>query len=89
VVKHSAARRVEIQLERESSDGVSPSMIRLGIVDDGQGITLTLPTRGLGLIGMRERVAALDGALLVASTPRKGFELRASIPVRRSERSPS
>ena len=38
-------------------------------------------TRGLGLIGMHERVAALDGRLEVVSAPGRGFELKAQIPV--------
>jgi two-component system, NarL family, sensor histidine kinase UhpB len=39
------------------------------------------PTQGLGLIGMRERVAALAGQMEVTSDPGKGLKLRARIPV--------
>ena len=39
------------------------------------------PGRGLGLIGMRERVEALSGALSVQSAPGKGVTIRVSIPL--------
>jgi signal transduction histidine kinase len=39
------------------------------------------PTQGLGLIGIRERVAALAGRLVITSSPGSGFELKALIPV--------
>jgi signal transduction histidine kinase len=35
---------------------------------------------GLGLIGMRERVAALGGSITLASAPGEGFKVMASIP---------
>jgi two-component system, NarL family, sensor histidine kinase UhpB len=44
-------------------------------------VSTNTPTQGLGLIGMRERVAALAGQLEVTSDPGKGFELRVRIPV--------
>ncbi len=89
VAKHAAARRVAVQLECLSPDGASREEIRLGIVDDGSGAELARPTRGLGLIGMRERIAALEGELHIASSPGRGFELRAKIPVPASARSTS
>ena len=94
VVKHAAARHVTVRLDRPRSDGASldgasSDVIDLAVVDDGLGAELALPTRGLGLIGMRERVAALEGELALASSPGKGFELRARIPVHGSSRSAS
>jgi|SRR6185437_6322148 len=87
VIKHAAARHVEVQLDCARSNGASPDTINLAVVDDGRGTELTLPTRGLGLIGMRERVAALEGELALVSSPGRGFELRARIPVHRQLRS--
>jgi two-component system, NarL family, sensor histidine kinase UhpB len=82
VAKHAAARRVSVQLDRTRSDGADCDVIDLVITDDGKGVELALPTLGLGLIGMRERIAALEGEITLRSSPGKGFELRARIPVR-------
>jgi signal transduction histidine kinase len=42
------------------------------------------PARGLGLIGMRERVAALGGRLDAGPREQGGFRVRAELPVRAS-----
>lgn len=51
------------------------------VEDDGVGTQPELPTRGLGLIGMRERVMALAGELEFKSSPGRGFKLTARIPL--------
>jgi signal transduction histidine kinase len=43
-------------------------------VDDGAGT-------GKGLLGMRERVAAMGGALQAGPQPRRGFRVRARLPL--------
>jgi two-component system sensor histidine kinase UhpB len=80
VAKHAHAQGVMMQVERTGD------LIGVTIADDGVGMDTRAPTQGLGLIGMRERVAALAGQLEVASTPGKGLELRARIPVGALER---
>jgi glucose-6-phosphate-specific signal transduction histidine kinase len=62
-------------------DPGSPDFVTVTIADDGVGVDTKVPTQGLGLIGMRERVAALAGHLEVSSTPGSGFQLKARIPV--------
>jgi two-component system sensor histidine kinase UhpB len=74
IAKHAAAHRVTIRLERAER-------IEVTVADDGVGTAGGVPTRGLGLIGMRERVMALQGELAFASAPGRGFELVARIPV--------
>jgi two-component system, NarL family, sensor histidine kinase UhpB len=74
VAKHAAAGHVTLQVER------TREFIGITIADDGIGFDTQVPTQGLGLIGMRERVAALAGHLEVTSAPGKGFQLRARIP---------
>jgi signal transduction histidine kinase len=39
------------------------------------------PVAGVGLLGMRERVAALGGKLQAAPRPEGGFSVRAEIPL--------
>jgi two-component system sensor histidine kinase UhpB len=93
VAKHAAAGQVSMRLERDraASEGTpsggippgtgSPDFVTVTIADDGVGVDTKVPTQGLGLIGMRERVAALEGHLEVSSTPGSGFQLKARIPV--------
>jgi two-component system, NarL family, sensor histidine kinase UhpB len=81
VAKHAGASRVTIRLDRPGGGGAGDDRIDVAIVDDGIGAPAGLPTRGLGLIGMRERVMALQGRLAFTSSPGRGFELSAQIPV--------
>jgi two-component system, NarL family, sensor histidine kinase UhpB len=81
IAKHSAAKHVVIELARGECDGAPPHAVRVMITDDGLGVDLTTPTSGLGLIGMRERIAALEGTLEMTSSPGCGFQLRAAIPL--------
>jgi two-component system, NarL family, sensor histidine kinase UhpB len=80
VAKHASARNVRLQLERTQMDRAGASLITITIADNGIGSDVAAPTPGLGLIGMRERVAALAGQLEVTSSPGRGFELKARIP---------
>jgi two-component system, NarL family, sensor histidine kinase UhpB len=81
VAKHASAGHVTMQLERTPAGTDSPDIVTITIADDGVGVDTKVPTRGLGLIGMHERVAALAGRLEVRSAPGRGFELQAQIPV--------
>lgn len=81
IAKHAAAHRVTIRLERAGEEGAGSERIEVTVADDGVGTAGGVPTRGLGLIGMRERVMALQGELAFASMPGQGFELAARIPV--------
>ena len=81
VAKHAAAGQVTMRLERTPPGAGSPDFVTVTIADDGVGVDTKVPTQGLGLIGMRERVAALAGHLEVSSTPGSGFQLKARIPV--------
>jgi two-component system, NarL family, sensor histidine kinase UhpB len=89
VAKHAAARRVTILLGRAASGETLGEQISVTVQDDGVGSAPGLPTRGLGLIGMRERVLALEGTLALTSSPGQGFELSAKIPVPQRAGQPS
>lgn len=81
VAKHAAARQVAVRVERAEEPGTGGERVEVTVADDGVGTATALPTRGLGLIGMRERVMALRGKLAFTSAPGQGFELAAQIPV--------
>jgi len=57
------------------------------IVDDGKGFVPTHEGRGIGLIGIEERVAEMKGLFKLSSLPGTGTKLYVSIPlVQKSER---
>jgi signal transduction histidine kinase len=69
-----------------SNVGVSVSSRKDGIVvlirDDGDGFNLqSHARRGLGLLGIQERVQALEGAVEISSKPKAGTTIRVQIPV--------
>jgi signal transduction histidine kinase len=72
--RHSGARQVEVALRRE------PDRVRLRVNDDGRGFAAGR-TRGLGLLGMEERVGRLRGRLLVRSAPGQGTTVTAELPL--------
>jgi signal transduction histidine kinase len=74
VSKFARSARVEIYLAR------APHEIVVTMADDGPGVDLAKPRRGLGLIGMRERVEALGGTFQIASEPGAGFLFCARVP---------
>lgn len=72
--KHSAAKTVRISLYG------GPDATRLTIQDDGVGFNTDGPHAGLGLVGIRERIAELSGSLSLRSTQGKGTILEADVP---------
>jgi len=77
VAKHADATSISILLTRTASS------VRLVVEDDGAGFEPGgARDGGLGLPGMRERVALLDGRLRVESAHGKGTTLVAEVPIR-------
>ena len=53
------------------------------VEDDGRGFDPARPREdGLGLVGMRERIALLDGRVTVESSERGGTTVVVEVPVR-------
>lgn len=73
ITKHAGASHVEIVLD------FAPDAVSLTIDDDGIGIPTPLPS-GIGLAGMRERIAALRGTLAIEPRPEGGTRVRAQAP---------
>ena len=72
---HAKARTVRIRLLQERG------RLMLTIQDDGQGFD-SAQVKGLGLLGMQERVARLDGMCEVHSEPGGGTILVVELPVK-------
>ena len=87
IAKYAAAHHVYIRLEADASSAVAGDMdhlaghIRLEIADDGAGFDIEARGRGLGLIGMRERVESLGGKFSIRSRPGEGTTLTAILPL--------
>jgi signal transduction histidine kinase len=81
VTRHSKATQVEIRITREDSASQTTSRILVFVADNGIGTDPGRSSTGLGLIGMRERLEAVGGSLLVNSSPSGGFTLHAQLPV--------
>ncbi|MEU5691727.1 sensor histidine kinase [Actinosynnema sp. NPDC020468] len=74
VAKHAAAHRVGLTLS------YMEDVVTLDVRDDGTGFDPDARTAGFGLVGMRQRVARLAGALVVESEPGAGTAVSASVP---------
>jgi two-component system, NarL family, sensor histidine kinase DevS len=75
VVKHAQAKRVSIVLTRRNRS------ISAVIEDDGRGFGMDeTGGNGLGLLGMRERIALLGGRLSIESSPGSGTTLSIEVP---------
>jgi PAS domain S-box-containing protein len=80
IVKHSGAKLVEVQVDFKKDS------IKVRIKDNGSGFdpreaaTLQDKARGLGLLGMRERIEMVKGSLLISSQPGNGAEITIEVP---------
>jgi len=80
--KHAKASRVTLYLSvQEHADWRAGASVELVVVDDGNGAFDPTGTAGMGLLGMRERVAMLGGTLSFEHSEPSGLRLRAKIPV--------
>jgi signal transduction histidine kinase len=73
-VRHSGAKTARVEVD-QSSGG-----IRVRISDDGRGFD-PQRTRGLGILGMEERVKRLNGEFTVDSAPGRGTSIVAELPL--------
>lgn len=77
VAKHAGARRCRVTLRPLGQDRIA-----LVVEDDGRGFASAPDaSRGLGLLGIRERAAALQGDFEFESAPGRGTRLTITLPV--------
>ena len=80
VVRHAGAQRAVVEV------GGGDLQVTVEVRDDGRGFALEdvrarRGERGLGLLGMQERVDALGGELLIESSPGAGTRVRVTVPL--------
>src|SRR5258707_5496411 len=78
VTKHARATKVRVEIQRNSSN------VRCSISDNGQGMDVPAVLRrqgerGLGLIGIRERLDPFRGTVDLKSAPGRGTEVIISL----------
>ena len=81
VAKHAQASQVDVSIRKLRG------VIRMEVQDDGnsfdvRSVLSRKKNKGLGLLGMRERVEMVGGRFAVESSPGKGTTIRAEIPFR-------
>jgi signal transduction histidine kinase len=86
VVKHAGAVPTRVTI------GVQPDGVRVEVINDGQTSASSanasarrMTAVGHGIVGMRERVSAFGGSLLVEPRRQGGFQVLAFLPVPRQE----
>ena len=77
IIRHANARNVELVVER------TPTGLRVAISDDGVGIEDLERARkqSNGLVGMAQRMRAINGTLDVSSSAGKGTRVEAFLPI--------
>ena len=73
-VRHANARNVDVQVRME------PQKVVVTVQDDGAGFDAQF-MRGLGILGMEERVRRLGGRMQISSEQGRGTLVQATLPV--------
>jgi signal transduction histidine kinase len=83
VLRHAQASSVQIRIN------IRGSAVRCTVSDDGVGFdpdqVLRSGPRGLGLVGIQERIASLGGALRIDSAKGRGAKLEITAPLKEDE----
>jgi len=79
VARHSRASAATVRL------AFDPGRVTLCIADNGIGFDPSSADTGFGLQSMRDRMAAIQGSLIVQAEPDRGASLTASAPTPRQE----
>lgn len=77
-LRHGRPGRIEVSVRADRDDLVAQ------VIDDGVGGSADSDGGGLGLLGMRERMAALGGSLAAGAAAGQGWMVTARLPLRRS-----
>jgi len=80
-IRHAGPARMVVSV------GYGPGGLELVVADDGRGPhdSDNAEGAGRGIAGMRERAGLLGGELTAGRRPGGGFQVRARLPLRRTE----
>jgi signal transduction histidine kinase len=94
IIRHSHADTVTIDLTAQSlaqppgtgianslmaESGTTDRLLRLRIMDNGDGFQVNQTTSGFGLQGIRERTTAIGGQLQIQSAPQQGCTVQVEV----------
>jgi signal transduction histidine kinase len=81
VLRHAGGAAATVRVSYE------PGEVTVEVTDDGNGrVPVTTGRGGHGIVGMRERAAAVGGTLEAAPRPQGGFRVHARLPARQESR---
>jgi signal transduction histidine kinase len=75
IARHASAATASVRIEYR------PGALAIRVDDDGRATPGIVPTPGIGLLGMGERVTALGGRLRAEPGRERGFTVQAELPV--------
>ena len=81
IANHAQASHVKVWLRRIPGVASEPKHLLLTMQDDGKGMDPSLPIKGLGMLGMRERVIASGGDFISHSAPGQGVRIEIRLPL--------
>ncbi len=74
IMKHAQASKVKVKLQFKKGE------INLSVSDNGRGITDIVRKKGVGLLGITERLSLIGGTLEILSKEGRGVKLVARVP---------
>ncbi|MFT6917100.1 MAG: two-component system sensor histidine kinase UhpB [Motiliproteus sp.] len=80
-IKSAQADNLWLSVQLDAGDAGGSDRLLIRIEDDGVGYSPKVQEGGFGLLGIRERVLALDGCFDVSSTPGQGAWIQVELPV--------
>ena len=80
ISKHANAQHVSIALKSNLNE--NGQQLCIEITDDGVGIISGETSYGMGIIGMRERIDAVNGTFIIKNNLTKGVAIRAQVPIK-------
>lgn len=81
IANHAQASKAQVWLRRAPAEAPAPEHVLLTVQDNGMGMDPKLPSKGLGMLGMRERVIASGGEFLSRSAPGQGVCIEIQLPL--------
>jgi len=79
--RHGKANRVEIVVKHVPPHAGRAGQLLVEINDNGKGLHVQQVRKGMGIIGMRERIHALGGTFLLTDIPSDGVRIEAVLPM--------
>lgn len=81
IAKYAGANRVSVRVWREAGETPGLDALVLCVEDNGKGFDPDQVTKGLGLLGMRERAIAVGGEFFLVNTSGLGVRIEARLPL--------